>query len=163
MKNFFAKYNLKNAVPKDPSFHEVSALDFAVTLENFINEHFLGLAKINYDSSLSGSVTVSPEYSALFLKNLLAYVSAKQFIEISVKERDDELLLHVNLKINEDTELDMRSAIIKSARNAGFDLHLAKDGIILSTKRHKESFTCVYARSTAKDKFIRSLNYIFFG
>lgn len=163
MKDFFKKYKLGSAIPSDPTHREISALDFAVTIDKFICEHFRGLAKITYDSSLSGSLLVSTEYFAQFLKNLLTLFGGKEFIEISATTEESTLFLHLNLTVTKDMSLYDRPAIIKSARNAGFDVRTDTCGIVLFARLHRESFVGVYARRAAKEKLSRSLNYIFFG
>lgn len=160
--DFYKKYKLKDAKPRDPALHKIAIVDFARTLEKFTEEHFVGLAKINYDPEELDSITVSEEYSALFFKNLLANAGGRFFLNISIRREEEELLIHINPPIDL-SDLEVRSEIVKSARNAGFDLFEADGGIVLTTRAHKERFIGVYARRSAKDKFKRCLSFIFYN
>ena len=162
--NFLEKYQLSDAVPMDPTAKTVPAEAFAEALEEFINDRFRGIARVNTVEISTEPVLISAEYAAHFFKMLFTYVYGRVFLHIDLKCDKNGLNIFVRADENlplTDTELRF---LIKTARNAGMDIYPDGSMIELNLPFSKAAFLRVYAISVGDGKriMLNKLNEIFF-
>lgn len=161
---FIEKYQLSDAVPMDPTTKAIPTEAFAEAIDEFISDHFRGIARVNTDRMLANPLLISTEYTAYFFKMLLTYVYGRVFIDIDLK--CDENGLNIFISSNEElplTEKELRF-LIKTARNAGMEIYPSKSRIDLNVPFSKAAFLRVYAISVGNGKriMLSKLNEIFF-
>ena len=146
-KDFVTEYNIRDAVPLDPSSRVLPAEGFALAIEEFINEKFRGAARAHSRVSSYGGVLVSAEYAAFFFKTLLAEIYGRCFLEINLTSDNDKLTILIEadgaLPL---TDSQMRN-LIKIARNAGMKIEVEEQAIRLSLLFSDAAIRRVYAIS----------------
>ena len=153
-REFISEYNIKDAMPIDPSSKVLPAEGFAVAIEEFINDKFCGVARASASVASYCGVLVCTEYVALFFKTLLAELYGRSFLNISITN-DNELM---NILIEHDGPLPLSDSqmrnIIRIARNGGMQIYPAEDSIRLTLKFEDAAIRKVYAISVNDGKRI---------
>lgn len=153
MKNkFISKYELSDAVPMDPTARTVPAEAFAAALEEFMNDRFRGIARVEARDISAEAVLVSAEYAAHFFKMLLTYVYGRVFLNIEVRTNLQGLVM----TIKSDEEIPLTNSelrfLIKTARNAGMEIYPSDNEIKLTLSFSKAALHRVYAVSVGDGK-----------
>lgn len=161
---FISKYELSDAVPMDPTARTVPAEAFAAALEEFMNDRFRGIARVNTDIISAEAVLVSAEYAAHFFKMLLTYIYGRVFLNIHLSCDPQGLIMLITAE--EDmplTDSELRF-LIKTARNAGMEIYPDSRRIKLTLKFSRAALHRVYAVSVSDGKrvMLGKLNEIFF-
>lgn len=145
--DFIKKYNIRDARPIDPTLRVIPAEGFATGLAEFINERFRGVAKASSSVSSLGSILISSEYVAMFLKVLLTDLYGRCLLTIDISS--DNEMLTIDIKYEEPLPLSdsqMRN-LIRLARNGGMLISLDEGLISLTAMFEEAAIRRVYAIS----------------
>ena len=146
--NFTDAYSISDAAPQKIKKSVHTTLAFSKGAKEFIEESFAGLAEVEYETSASLSVMISPEFSAYFFKKLLSFIYGKTFVKIRFFTDNKSL----NIEITSPSALQIArqdmNELIRQARNAGFEVYAADSYISMATPILKEASLTVYAVST---------------
>lgn len=146
-KQFITEYNIKDAVPLDPSLRVLPAEGFAQAIEEFINERFRGVAKARAQVASYAGVLVSAEYAAYFFKALLCEIYGRVFLEINISNDNDRLIITIECEDELPLEEKQVRNLIRTARNAGMTIDLEESAIKLSLSFSEAAIRRVYAIS----------------
>ncbi len=164
-REFIEKYNIRAAVPIDPSLRVLPAEGFAQAIEEFINERFKGAARARAVVSTTDAVLVSPEYAALFLKLLLAEVYGRQLLNVEITNDKDRLTMLITS--DEALPLSDKSLrnLIRVARSSGMQIYPDESSIKLTLLFSDAAIRQVYAISVNDGKriMLAKLCEIFFS
>ena len=146
-KQFVKDYNIKDAVPLDPSLRVLPAEGFAQAIEEFINERFRGVARARAQVASYAGVLVSAEYTAYFFKTLLTEIYGRAFLEINISNDNEKLIIEI--EYGEELPLAEKQVrnLIRTARNAGMTINLLEGTIRLSLCFSEAAIRRVYAIS----------------
>ncbi|MBR3876038.1 MAG: hypothetical protein IKJ25_04595 [Clostridia bacterium] len=146
-KQFVKEYNIKDAVPLDPSLRVLPAEGFAQAVEKFINERFRGVARARAQVASYAGVLVSAEYTAYFFKTLLTEIYGRAFLEINISNDNEKLIIEI--EYGEELPLAEKQVrnLIRTARNAGMTINLLEGTIRLSLCFSEAAIRRVYAIS----------------
>ena len=151
---FIEKYNIRDALPIDPSLRVLPGEGFALGIEEFINERFRGVAKARATVSSYSGVLVCPEYVAMFFKTLFTEVYGRSFINISITSDNERL----TLLIEPDEPLDLTDSqmrnLIRLARNGGMKIYPDDGKIRLTLLFSEAAIRRVYAISVGDGRSI---------
>lgn len=158
----YKKCKMTETKPRDGAMHEIYVSEFLKTLDGFLKSNFLGLIEMKYEDDFGDSITVCEEYAALLFKNLIMFVDGKYYIEVVCEKAPDSLKLKINTPFDV-SDLSLRARLVRTARNAGFEIEPRDDGILLTIPTHKNRYYAVYAKNGINMRLKQSLIYIFFG
>lgn len=164
-KAFIEQYNIRDAMPIDPSLRVLPAEGFAQAIEEFINDRFKGVVRASSTVSYLGGVLVSAEYVALFFKLLFSEIYGRQLLEVNITGDSEALTILIKsdsaLPIADET---MRK-LIRVARNGGMQIFPDEDSIRLCLLYSDAAIRQVYAVSVKDGKriMLARLSEIFFS
>ena len=146
-KDVITEYEIRDALPIDPSSSPVPAEGFALAIEDFINTKFRGVASARSKVVSYAAVMVCTDYVAYFFKTLLSDIYGRRFLEITL-ESDSERLI-INISFDGDIPLEDREMrnLIRLARNAGMNIYPGSDSIRLTLKYADAMRMRIYAIS----------------
>ena len=150
-------YRIDGKEPLDYKRIKLSAADFAFSIHEFILENFRGAIKVLADGMPYGSVYISPEGAAYFIKLLLIEVYGEHTLRATVscsQTAIDVIISCYDKPLNTDY-------MIKVAEKSGFSLVKDEGGdIILRAQVIPEKFPVFYANTQLSFKDV--LHRMFF-
>lgn len=163
-KEFIDQYNIKDALPIDPSKKAMPAEGFAMALEEFLTDKFRGAVIIERESISAQAMLISAEYLAYFFKILLTDIYARQILRVNISS--DMKKLNILISTDEPlclTERELRD-LIRLARNAGMEIYPEECSLRLSVLLSPAMIRRVYAISVVDSRLIMlgKLGEIFF-
>lgn len=162
--NFIKQYQLSDALPTNPFLRSIPAEGFATAVEEFINDRFLGIARVELSDVSAQSVLICAEYYAYFMKILLTFVYGRAFLTFNISSDKDNLII----EITSDREIPLtsseRASVIKAARNSGMEIYPDSNRITLVAPFKSSSYHKVYAISVfdGKRQMLAKLTEIFY-
>ena len=160
---FLSKYKFSDAEVIDPRSVFLGATETVLALSDFLNENFKGLVEVDGYSSSHERVLLSPEYLALFFKQLLADIYGRYFLKISIKCDTELMSIHIPHDDSLPLSFEERCKIIKTARNAGFEVYKDENGMLLTVQYADRKTYYVYAVPSNASRIVKyKLGEIFF-
>lgn len=158
---FYRKHRLTDAKPIDIAKRPISARDFIYSISDFLTENFRGLCTVTrHVSDAMLYVYVSEDISAYLIKLLLACVDGEHMLYIDITDLGERL----SISVSSDGELpygfDDANQLVRTATDAGFEVFLDNDRLILTTPMVLSSTLRVYA--TTRFMMRAKLNEIFY-
>ena len=121
------KYRISDKEPTEYKKTKLSVADFTYSLSTFIYEHFRGAIDLSTNGLPFGSVNVSPDGLAYFIRLLLAEVYGKYKLRSTIHCSQS----YVEVKIfHSESSIDLEY-MIKVARMSGFHVVENTDGYTL--------------------------------
>ena len=150
--DFKRLYNLSDASPQSPTLSIMGADGLSEAISEFINKKFRGVAHVYCEHIGDREIFCSAEYTAYIFKTLLADIYGRVFLNIMIKELDDNLEIMIEaddvLPLN---EKEMRN-LIRISRNAGMKIYPGERTIRLSMSFFEAAASRVYAKSVHDSK-----------
>ena len=153
-KEFINQYEIKDALPIDPSKKAMPAEGFAAALKDFLEEKFRGAIRINCDKISAQSILISAEYAAYFFKLLLTDIYARQLLELNLTSNQHYFIMTISADeplLLEDREL---RDLIRVARNSGMEIFPDDCSLRLVARLSPAMIRRIYAASVVDGKQI---------
>lgn len=125
--SFIKEYNIRDALPINPSTRAVPAEGFAQAIEEFINLQFRGVARAKSEVVSYAAVMVCTEYVAYFFKTLLTEIYGRCFLNVALSSSPTRL----SIIIDADGELPLSE---KQVRNLTRLARSARMNVFIGTK-----------------------------
>lgn len=96
---FTEQHRISAAKPTNLTTSRVTVINFATSINTFLEENFHGAVEMDFDSVMKnpGFITLCPEYVAYFLKLLLVYLDGKDMLYVKMEcDSDDKLVLRID-------------------------------------------------------------------
>ena len=161
---FIDHYEIKDALPVDPSKKLIPAEAFYSAVRMFIDERFRGAAVASYANISSQSVLICADYAAYFLKMLLFYVYGREMLTISAESNDEALSIIISAENYLPLTQSEMNSLIRLARNAGMEIYPDKKSIRLTVAFSPAQVRRVYAVSVSDGEklMVKKLVEIFY-
>ena len=153
-KEFINQYEIKDALPIDPSKRAMPAEGFAAALKDFLEERFRGAIRVNSEKISSQYILISAEYAAYFFKILLTDIYARQMLELNLTSNEHNFIMTINADeplLLEDREL---RDLVRVARNAGMEIFPDDCSLRLVAELSPAMIRRIYAVSVIDSKQI---------
>lgn len=162
--DFIRQYDIRDALPLDPSKKGMPAEGFAEAICEFLTEKFCGAVIVERGSVSANSILISAEYAAYFFKILLTNVYARQLLRVGISS--DERSLKIDIFTDEPlclTERELRD-LIRLARNAGMEIYPEECALHLTAGLSPAVIRRIYAVSVVDSRriMLSVLGEIFF-
>lgn len=145
-KKEFIKVNLiSTRTPEKIQKHIYSTKAFAVAIKDFIEENFAALAEVKDDVDSNMSILISADFAAEFFKRLLTDIYGRIFLKIHIYTDEKKLRLIITSDSPFPLEYDETNDLIRTVRNAGFEVYPHDNGFSLAAPLSKEAALSVYA------------------
>ena len=162
--DFIDQYEIKDALPVDPSRRVIPADALYSALCDFLEERFRGAVYAKKEPATAQSVLICAEYLAFFFKTLITDVYGR--VMLNIRAESDNNFLYLVIDADNElplTESELRS-LVRLARNAGMEIQPDKCSLRLSVEFSPAAVHRVYAITIADGRRIMlgKLNEIFY-
>lgn len=147
-------------ISKDNSLMFVDTSDFIKTLRSYAEGELSSAIRLEADWHSCGRILVNASGAGELLFALCKLGGGVNLVEIQAIENEGTLTLIVSTT-NGEAEFKAIAGVIRAARNAGFDATILNNSITLKTKNYGPEYITVYARNTAPQTFLLSLDEAF--
>ena len=153
-RDFIDQYEIKDALPVDPSRRVIPADALYSALCDFLEERFRGAVYAKKEPATAQSVLICADYAAYFFKMLLTYVYGREMLYVTADSQDE----HLSITITSESDLpltdsEMRS-LIRLARDAGMDIYPEARKVRLTLSFSAALTKRVYAISVGDGKLV---------
>jgi len=158
---FYEKYRITDAKPIDIAKRPLLAKDFADSVTDFLTENFRGLCRVRHNiPDVLLYIHVSEDMAAYFIKLMLAYVNGERMLDINITNIDEDLVMTITSDGDLPYDFTDANHLIRIAKNAGFDIIINDERLVLKAHLTLSAALRVYATSrlTMRGK----LNEIFY-
>ena len=161
---FIDTYEIKDALPVDPTRKLISAKEFYSAIRMFVDERFRGAAVANHAEISSQSVLICTDYAAYFLKMLLFYIYGREMLTISAESTDEKFSIIISVEQDLSLTQSEMSSLIRLARNAGMEIYPDSKSIRLVAAFSPAQIKRIYAVSITDGKktMLKKLVEIFY-
>ena len=144
-REFIEHYEIKDALPVDPSRKVIPADALYSALCDFLSERFKGAIRTEIEPTTAQSVLISAEYMAFFFKTLLTDVYGR--VLLTIRSEADEKHFHIIISSEEDLPLTERELqdLIRLARGSGMEIYPDARSLRLSASFSPAAIRRVYA------------------
>ena len=129
--SFYKNYKISNAKPVDIARHFVQVSSFCDTICDFLNNDFTGLVETICEPIWDPCVFVriSEDYTAYFLKLLLATIYGRDSVKIDMLFEDEVLTISISADGHLPIEGDEMNELVRTLRSTGFSFKVENDRI----------------------------------
>ena len=161
--DFTKKYKITDVVPREIEAHVYDVANFTETLQSFFEIKFDGLVIVNFSGDNSGRIKMSEEYLAFFFKILLRSLNGERILNLEIIQNHSRLCIITTADGGVTVDSSELSLLVKSARNAGFEIERVQNGFMIYTALITSKELTLRARSAPRGLFEKKLYQIFFG
>ena len=142
----------------------VPAKSVADAIEELVDSSFAAAVEVETELYSDKSVVISPEYLAIFLRQMFTLICPKAFLHIKISENDDGLVLTFWPKSEITVPTENFADAVRTARNARMEIQLSKKAIVATVNFVKTKHYHVYANDliSGKQLIMARINEIFF-
>ena len=152
--DFINLYKITGSKPLDPIRKAIPSEAFSSAIEQFLDERFTGAINVRTGIISAQPILICADYAAYFFKILLTYVYGRVLLNVRIDTDEDGIKIAIS---SEDkiplADSEMRE-LIRTARNAGFEIHLGNKTINLTAEFTVTATRKVYAVSIIDGKRI---------
>ena len=132
----------------------VPAKSVADAIEELVESSFAAAVDVETELSSGNSVLISPEYFAIFLKQMFTMVCKKTFLHIRIAENEYGLAITFLPEKEITVPMENFADSVRTARNAGMDIHQSKKAVVATVDFVKTKHYHVYANDLIGGKSI---------
>ena len=144
---FIEKYKIADAMPIDPSRRSLPAEGSTLAIAEFLNERFSGAISVELGAVSAQAVFISAEYLAYFFKQLVTEIYGRSMLKVYIETDGDNLTIRISSPDPVPIEEAVLCKLIKTARNAGFQVDLLDDTFLMYVPHSHKKIRRVYAIS----------------
>lgn len=158
---FYAKHRLTDAKPIDITRRPILAKDFADSVTDFLNSNFRGLVEVTHEvPNVAFYVSISSDMAAYFLKLMLAYVNGESLLKVNISTPEEDLVVAITAEDALPYDFVDTNTLIRTAKNAGFDVTVTDNSIIMKSHLTLSAALRVYALNFSDMRY--KLNELFY-
>ena len=158
---FYKKHRISDTRPKNINVSSIEVRDFAETLRDFMHENFEGAVRVNIKLNATGNIEIVEDYAIYYFKLLVCSIFGRDVINIDVSTDYTEFTVKAKCSSGIFPEREDLYDIIRTARNAGFEITPERDAITIKTKLRPR--ITIGIGSITINRLKRSMANIFFG
>ena len=162
--HFIEKYKITDKQPGSPDKSVISVYDFVNETNNFLSENFEGLLRLEVNLSSYEHIRLSLDHIIYFFKLLITDTHGKSLVNVNFSCNNSNF----SIKISADGGLPVKdyemSELIRAARDAGFSVRQADDGLLLTKAVLTAAALRVFTRVIVKSGVLtKRFAEMFFG
>lgn len=157
-------YKISDTRLKDPSLQILNISSLLKALEEFLTCNFRAAVRVEGMSTSDKSVLISPEFLALFFRELICQVHGRALLQLKFHLFDNSVTMTVSADGSVPITLEDGCQLIKLANNAGMEISSQNREITLTIRYSDDALRGIYARNPelAKLFMLSKLQEIFF-